>query len=145
MNRTLPNSSFAKSGNTRKAVARTMLAALFACAAVVPSVPASPAEVPHVSAGVGPCTADFLVTDTSNKPIYDAKVHLKITYGFMGKRDQELDVGTDSDGRARMEGLPDKLKKPPMVFTIYQGTVSQTVSGDPQINCHPNFSVTLGK
>jgi hypothetical protein len=94
---------------------------------------------------MGPCTADFTVVDASNKPIYDAKIHVKVKYGFMSKHDTDLEVGTNSDGKARMEGLPDKLKKPPMEFTIQHGDATKSVTQNPAANCHPTFAVTLGK
>lgn len=117
----------------------------FLCAAGVRSLAGDPSDVPSASAGMGPCTADFTVVDASNKPIYDAKIHTKVKYGFMSKRDTDLEVGTNSDGKARMEGLPDKLKKPPMEFTISSSDLTKTVDNDPAANCHPTFAVTLGK
>jgi len=94
---------------------------------------------------MGSCTADFTVVDTSNKPVFDAKIHVKVKYGFMSKRDTDLEVGTNSDGRARMEGLPEKLKKPPMEFTIRSGDATKSVANDPAVECHPTFTVSLGK
>jgi hypothetical protein len=63
----------------------------------------------------------------------------------MSKRDTDLTIGTDSNGKARIEGLPDKLKKPPMSFTVAKGDATQSVNNDPAINCHATFTVTLGK
>jgi len=126
-------------------VAFWMLAALFVCAAGVQVLAGNPSDVPTASGGMGPCTADFTVVDTSNKPVYDAKIHVLVKYGFMSKRDSDLEVGTNSDGKARMEGLPEKLKKPPMEFTIRSGDLTKSVTNDPAANCHPSFTVTLGK
>ena len=125
-------------------IAFWMLAMFFLCAAGVRSLAGNPTDVPSVSGGMGPCTADFTVVDASNKPIYDAKIQVKVKFGFMAKRDTELEVGTDNDGKARIEGLPDKIKKPPMDFTITSGSATKTVSNDPAANCHPTFAVTLG-
>jgi hypothetical protein len=102
-------------------------------------------EVPSINGNLGPCTADFTVTDSSNKPIYNAKIHVTILYGFMNKRKSDLEIGTDSDGKARFEGLPDKLKKPPLEFTVRSGDLSKTVRHDPAVDCHPSFTVALGK
>ncbi len=126
-------------------IAFWMLATIFLCGAGARSLGGNPADVPTASGGMGPCTADFTVVDASNKPVYNAKIHTKLKYGFMSKRDTDLEVGTNSDGKARMEGLPDKLKKPPMEFTIQSGDSTKSVSNDPAANCHPTFSVTLGK
>lgn len=105
---------------------------------------ANPADVPTINGGMGSCTADFTVVDAQNKPIYDAKIHLKVKYGFMSKKDTDLEIGTDSNGKARFEGLPEKLKKPPMEFTVASGTMNKSVTNDPATNCHATFAVTLG-
>jgi hypothetical protein len=125
-------------------IALWLLAMLFLCAAGARSLAGTPTDVPSVSGGMGPCTADFTVVDASNKPIYNAKIQVKVKFGFMAKHDTDLEVGTDSDGKARIEGLPDKIKKPPMDFTITSGSATKTVSNDPAANCHPAFAVTLG-
>lgn len=102
-----------------------------------------PAEVPAVKAGLGPCSADFTVTDSSNKPLYDAKIHLTILYGFMNKRKQDLEIGTNSDGKARFEELPEKVKKP-LEFHIRVGQEAKTVTQDPANDCHATVTVALG-
>ena len=122
-----------------------MAAALLLSLAGGRLVTARPVDVPVINAGLGPCTADFTVTDSDNKPVYNSKIHVTIKYGALGKRSQDLDIGTNSDGKARFEGLPEKLKKPPMEFKITSGDMSKTVPHDPATDCHPNFSVTLGK
>jgi hypothetical protein len=129
----------------RGRMAYCVLAALLVCAAGAQTLIGNPADVPSVSASMGPCTADFTVSDAANKPIFDAKVHTIVKYGFMSKRDTELEIGTDSGGKARIEGLPEKLKKPPMEFTIKKGDATQSVTNDPALNCHATFTVTLGK
>jgi len=135
----------AGSAGARRRIAFWMLATFFLCGAGAQSLAGNPADVPSVSGGMGPCTADFTVVDASNKPIFDAKIHVKVKYGFMSKRDTDLEVGTNSDGKARMEGLPEKLKKPPMEFTIRSGDATKSVTNDPAADCHPTFAVTLGK
>ena len=129
----------------RRGLAFWMLATYFLCAAGVHSLAGNPTDVPSVSAGMGPCTADFIVVDASNKPVFDAKIHTAVKYGFMSKRDTDLEIGTNSDGKAHMEGLPQKLKKPPMEFTVRSGDTTKSVTNDPAANCHPTFNVTLGK
>ena len=128
-----------------RGMALPLLAALFICLAGAPSRAGNPADVPTINGDMGPCTADFTVVDASNKPIFDAKIRVKIKYGFMSKRDTDLELGTDNDGKARIVGLPNKLKKPPMEFTIQSGAATKSVTNDPAANCHPTFSVTLAK
>lgn len=101
------------------------------------------ADVPMVSAGLGPCTADFTVTDSQSKPLYDAKIHVTIVYGFMNKRRQDLDIGTNADGKARFEGLPDRLKKKPLEYKVQSGAEKKSVEQDPETNCHASFDVTM--
>ena len=135
----------AGSPGARRRMAFWLLTTFCFCGAGAMSLAGNPADVPSISGGMGPCTADFTVVDISNKPVFDAKIHTKVRYGFMSKRDTDLEVGTNSDGKARIEGLPDKLKKPPMEFTIRSGDLTKSVTNDPAANCHPTFNVTLGK
>ena len=104
--------------------------------------PAQAPEIPVVDGGLGSCQADFTVKDDSAKPIYNAKIHTTIKYGFFSKRKTELEVGTNSDGKARVTGLPN-LPKKPLEFSIKSGTVSTTVTDDPSNNCKAVFDVTL--
>ena len=104
--------------------------------------PAQAPEIPVVDGGLGACQADFTVKDDSAKPIYNAKIHTTIKYGFFSKRKTELEVGTNSDGKARVTGLPN-LPKKPLEFSIKSGTVSTTVTDDPSNNCKAVFDVTL--
>jgi len=106
---------------------------------------AAPVDVPVIKGDLGPCSADFTVLDSNNKPVYDAKVHVTILYGFMNKRKSDLEIGTNSDGKARIEGLPDKLKKPPLEFRIRGGDLRKSVTQNPATDCHASFNVQLGK
>jgi UDP-glucose 6-dehydrogenase len=56
-----------------------------------------------------------------------------------------LEIGTNSDGEARIEGLPDKLKKPPLEFRIRGGDLRKSVTQNPASDCHASFHVQLGK
>ncbi len=120
---------------------------LFLCAILIlipcgrPIAADSP-EVPVVDAGLGSCRADFIVKDGSDKPLFNAKISLTIKYGFWSKRKTELEIGTNSDGKARVTGLPDSPKKP-LDFSIKSGNVSTTVTDDPSTNCNAVFNVTL--
>ena len=99
-------------------------------------------EVPVVDAGLGSCRADFLVKDGTDKPIFNAKISLTIKYGFLSKRKSEVEIGTNSDGKARVTGLPN-LPKRPLDFSIKSGDVTTTVTDDPSTNCNAVFNVTL--
>jgi hypothetical protein len=68
-----------------------------------------------------------------------------ILYGFMNKRSSDLEIGANSDGKARIEGLPDKLKKPPLKFKIRGGDLRKSVTQDPATDCHASFNAQLGR
>jgi len=103
---------------------------------------AATVAIPKVDGGAGSCKASFTVRDGSNKPIYNAQILVELRYGFMNLRKTDLQVGTNSDGKADFTGLPDFPKKP-LAFTIKSGTVSKTVTDDPAVNCSQNFDVIL--
>jgi hypothetical protein len=121
------------------------VAALLLTAAIGNALGASPDEVPVINGNLGPCTVDFTILDSSDKPIYDAKIRVTILYGFMNKRKSDLEIGTNGDGKARFEGLPDKVKKPPLEFKVSSGDLAKTVKHDPASDCHPKFTIALGK
>lgn len=102
----------------------------------------SPQEIPKIDGGVGACRADFTIRDGANKPIYNAQITVQLKYGFMNLRKTDLQVGTNSDGKARITGLPNFPKKP-LAFHIKSGTVSKTVTDDPETNCNAVYDVTL--
>src|SRR5712691_6350478 len=107
-----------------------------------PQAPGS-ADVPIAKGGAGSCTADFVVSDSSGKGIYDAKIGIQIKYGFMGLHKLDLTVGTNYEGKARIEGLPEQIKGL-AEFKVRHGEQSKTVSYDPLDNCHPRHEVNLG-
>jgi len=115
------------------------ISALILCGA--PIIAQSP-EVPVVDAAIGSCRADFTVKDGAGKPVYNAKITSTLKYGFWSKRKTALEVGTNSDGKARITGLPN-LPKKPLEFSIKSGTVSTTVTDDPSTNCNAVFDVAL--
>lgn len=95
-----------------------------------------------IDGGVGACTADFTVRDGENKPIYNAKISVELRYGFMNMRKNDLQIGTDSDGKAQFTGLPNFPKKP-LDFHIKTGTVAKTVTDDPEAKCNASFDVVF--
>src|SRR5229473_3519979 len=99
-------------------------------------------DVPVVDGGLGSCRADFTVKDEAGKPIYNAKVKVTLRYGIFNKRRMDLEIGTNSDGKARIIGLPDSPRKP-LEFQITSGTVSKSVEHDPSSNCSAVSEVTL--
>jgi hypothetical protein len=105
--------------------------------------PSSP-EVPVAKGGAGPCSADFVVRDSAGKGVYDAKIGIQVQYGFFGARKLGLTIGTNYDGKARIEGLPEKIKNP-ADFKITHADQNKSVPFDPLSNCHSQNEVTLGE
>jgi hypothetical protein len=101
-------------------------------------------DVPVVKGGAGPCTADFVVRDASGKGIYDAKIEIQIRYRFGGFHRLDAKVGTNADGKARIEGLPDHDIKKMAEFTVTHGDQSKTLAYDPDADCHARHEVILG-
>jgi hypothetical protein len=113
--------------------------------AAVPAGRSSDAQpVPVVDGGIGPCSADFTVTDAAGAPVYAAKVGVHIAYGFMYARKLDLEVGTNSDGNARFTGLPDRVKHG-LFFKASEGDRTAEAFDDPANTCKAQFTVTLRK
>jgi hypothetical protein len=100
-------------------------------------------EVPVINGMVGSCSVNFTVTDSDKKPIYNAKIDVIIRYGFRGFHKSELQIGTNSEGKARVIGLPDKVKKP-LEFRVSSGTLSKTVPVNTTEKCDSSVEVVLG-
>ncbi len=111
-------------------------------AAQTQNPPQTTSAIPKIDGGVGACTASFTVHDGSNKPLYNAQISVELRYGFMNMRKTDLQVGTDSNGKANFTGLPNFPKKP-LEFHIKSGTVSKTVTDDPESNCVATFDEVL--
>jgi hypothetical protein len=106
---------------------------------------AQAAKVPDVTlmkAGLGgSCSADFTVKDADGKPVYAAMVHVKIRYGFAGVKHADLEIGTSSEGKARVEGLPDKAR--PMTWEIKKDEKTTELTQDVADKCKATFDVVL--
>lgn len=114
---------------------------LLVLAASLPAQAPAP-EVPRVSADAGPCWADFRVTDREDNPVYNAKVAVTVRHGFAGLRKTEVEVGTNSDGKARVAGLPEKSKKP-LLFEVRHHELRATVEHKPAAACEASYTVVL--
>jgi hypothetical protein len=100
--------------------------------------------VPVVDGAVGPCSADFTVNDTAGTPVYSAKIKVHIAYGFMYARKLDLEVGTNSDGKARFTGLPERVKRG-LFFEASEGDRAAEAFDDPANTCKAQFTVVLRK
>lgn len=82
----------------------------------------------------------FSVTQ-DQKPVYNAKIHAQVRYGMVHKTDVE--VGTNYEGKARITGLPEKVRKPPISFDIRKDNAVAGLTHDPATNCHASYDVVL--
>lgn len=102
----------------------------------------SPSDITVMKANLGgSCSADFTVRDAEGKPVFDALVHVRVRYGFAGVKRADLEVGTSSQGRARIDGLPDKAK--PMTYDVAKDDKKAEVAQDVSSTCHATFDISL--
>src|SRR5512145_2182090 len=111
-------------------------AAVLTVATLTAQSPTDP-QLAVISARLGDCSADFTVRDGDGKPIYAALVHVRIRYGFMGVKRMDLEVGTNSEGQARVEGLPAKVK--PLTYDISHADRKTTVMQDLSTSCRAKY------
>jgi hypothetical protein len=93
-------------------------------------------DVPVLDGGAGPCSADFIVTDAKGAPVYDARIRVHIAYRFLGAHRLDLEVSTNSDGKARFKGLPEKIRGGPVYFQASKNTADGTAWFDPVKSCN---------
>ena len=101
----------------------------------------APPELPVLKARLGNCSADFIVKSADGAPVYLALVHVRVRYGAMGIKRMDLEVGTNSEGKARIEGLPDKAR--PMTYDVQKDDAKAVVDQDVAKTCQGKFDVTL--
>lgn len=96
----------------------------------------SPADkVPEISGNVGGCSVEVRVIDSAGKPVYGAQVSVHMRYGFGGFHRLDLQIGTNSEGRARFVGLTERARMPLSFYADYHGRET-VVPVDLRQNCH---------
>jgi hypothetical protein len=98
-------------------------------------------ELPVLDARLGGCSADFLVKNADGAPVYLALIHVRVRYGALGIKRMDLEVGTNSDGKARVKGLPDKARL--MTWDITKDDKKTVVDQDVEKSCQGKYEVTL--
>jgi hypothetical protein len=122
----------------------TLAASIFAGAQTTANPPADPKSIPVVDGTIGPCSADFTITDAAGAPVYAAKIKVHIAYRFMSLHKLDLEVSTNADGKARFTGLPQKTKFP-LEFHASEGDCTGDASDDPATTCKAQFTIALQK
>jgi hypothetical protein len=62
----------------------------------------------------------------------------------MGFHKLDATVNTNYEGKARFEGLPERIRKT-AEFRVSHGDQSKALPYDPLANCHPRHEVVLGE
>jgi hypothetical protein len=104
--------------------------------------PGDPKTVPVIDGAIGPCSADFTITDTAGTPVYAANIQVHVAYGFMYLHKLDLQVGTNAGGQARFTGLPDRTKQG-LFFRASEGAREGSAFDDPAKTCKAEFTVAL--
>jgi hypothetical protein len=103
-----------------------------------------PHQVPVMDGEAGPCSVAFIVTDEKGMPVYDARVRVKMRYGFAGVKHLDLEAATNVDGKTLIKGLPQKVKGDILYFHGAQGKREGDATYDPAKNCGGiNSSIVL--
>jgi hypothetical protein len=105
---------------------------------------ADPKSIPVIDGAIGPCSADFTVTDAAGAPVYDAKIRVHIAYRFLNAHKLDLEVGTNAAGKARFTGLPSKTKQG-LFFQASKGDQEASAFDDPAKTCKTEFNIKLEK
>jgi hypothetical protein len=129
---------------TPRALPLSLLAVALSISAFSQTPAPDPKSVHVIDGGIGACSADFTVTDANGAPVYAAKIKVHIAYGFMYARKLDLEVGTNSDGKARFTGLPDRVKKG-LFFEASEADRTAEAFDDPAATCKNQFTVVLRK
>lgn len=123
---------------------KTILLALVLTTPTLAQQTPDPKSIPVIDGGLGPCTADFTITDPDNKPVYLAKIKVHIAYGFLSARKLDLEISTNVDGKARFTGLPDRTKRG-LFFEASEVDRTGNAFDDPSKTCQAQFPITLRK
>jgi hypothetical protein len=119
------------------------IVAVLAASALAAAAPAQKpsGEVTTIDAKLGSCSADFTVTGADHAAVYDASIHVRVRYGAFSLKRMDLEVGTNSDGKARVQGLPAKAK--PLVYDVSKDGRHASVTQDLAVACHAAYDVIL--
>jgi hypothetical protein len=94
-----------------------------------------PHEIPVMDGEAGSCSIAFTVTDVKGAPVYDARIRVRIAYGFMGVKRLDLEAATNIDGKTQFKGLPEKVKGGTLIFRASQGKRDGSAVYDPAQKC----------
>ncbi len=94
-----------------------------------------PHQVPIMDGEAGHCSIAFTVTNSNGSPVYDARIRVKIAYGFGGVRRLDLEAATNVDGKTQFKGLPEKVKGGVPYFNASKDKLTGSAVYEPAKNC----------
>ncbi len=98
--------------------------------------------VPTVDGGAGPCSVEFTATDTKGAFVSNAQISVHVEYGFLGARKLDQQVTTDSHGKARFVGLPERTDGA-LYFEASKGSLKGVATVDPNTECHAKHGIYM--
>jgi hypothetical protein len=107
--------------------------------------PAPNEQVPIIEGGAGPCFIELTVKGVDGKAVYAATVKVHIKYAFGGMRRLDLEAGTNSSGKVKFAGLPDRVQRPPLEFHASKDELDGIASFDPSTECQAKRQIVLVK
>ena len=106
--------------------------------------PSASQPIPVIDGGLGRCSLELTIT-ADGKPAAAATVKVHIAYGFGGFHKLDLEAGTNVDGKVKFTGLPNTVRRPPLVFRASKDQLSGEAEYDPAANCHAQHDIMLAK
>jgi len=106
------------------------------------AAPPASQPVPAVDGALGPCSVEFTTKDGNGNIIAGATLRLHLAYGFAGVRRLDLEVTTNTDGKAQFTGLPDNLKKG-LFFRGFKDDREGTAFYEPKKSCKGQHTMVL--
>ena len=98
--------------------------------------------IPTVDGGAGPCSVEFTVTDANGALVSNAQISVHIEYGFLGAKKLDLQVATDSHGKALFVGLPEKTDSG-LFFEATKGNLRGVATDDPNTECEAKHGIYM--
>jgi hypothetical protein len=108
----------------------------------MPSFVFGQSAIPTVDGGAGPCSVEFTVTDANGAFVSNARISVRIEYGFLGAKKLDLQVATDSHGKARFAGLPEKTDSG-LFFEAAKENLRGVATDDPNTECEAKHGIYM--
>ncbi len=100
--------------------------------------------IPVIDGESGPCSADFTITDSAGASVYAAKIQVHVAYRFGGFHKLDLEVSTNTEGKASFKGLPERTKRG-LFFRASEGDREGSAFDNPANTCKAQFTIALQK